>query len=188
MSALDDVIVVDQNTFGSFLEVRLTNGDDTVTFENSVNARISYRTALGGVSIDMDPDSSLATDLTIATDFGNAVGTFIGTDAISGATQARGSRFDDQLFGSDRTDIQERFRGSEGVDFIDGRGGTDRLDFFDSPAGIVVDLSLATGQVIDDGFGNTETALNIENVAGNVFNDTITGKRSRQHIFWVRRQ
>ena len=176
-----DQIIVDQATFGGFLEVRLSLGDDQVTFLNPAAARVSYRNADGGVSIDMDPDNNLQTLVTTAVDFGNPLGTFIGTDTIIGATQARGSNFDDQILGSDRTDIQERFRGSGGDDFIDGRRGIDRLDHLDSPAGIIVDLSQQ--RVFDDGFGNEDTVLGIENVAGNIFDDQITGSSIANELF-----
>ena len=183
-SAGDDDIFVDgdyRNSFGNFLEVRLSAGDDVVEFDGVSGARISYKNAGGGVTADLDPDSNLATDLGTATDFGNPVGTFIGSDTFVGAKQLRGSDFDDELFGSDRTDLQERFRGSDGADMIDGRGGIDRIDHFDSPAGIVVDLS--QNRVFDDGFGNEDMVFNVENVAGNIFDDDITGDGNDNVLF-----
>ena len=65
-SEFDDVIEVDigfyENSFSvfnNFLEVRLTTGDDIVNFTNVTGfARVSYQTAGGGVSIDMDPDAN----------------------------------------------------------------------------------------------------------------------------------
>ena len=69
--------------------------------------------------------------------------------------------------------MEERFRGSAGDDLIDGRGGTDLLEHWDSPAGVIVDLS--QNEVTDDGFGNTDQVFNIENVFGTVFDDQLTG-------------
>lgn len=165
-TSFDDVVHVDQSyltSYGNFLEVRLSEGDDAVTFSNVVGARISYKDAGGGVSADLA--TGTATDINPADDF-------IGSDMFLGANQLRGSDFDDELYGSDAPGL-ERLRGSDGADMIDGRGGSDRIEFFDSRSGIVVDLSAE--RVYDDGFGNIDTVFNIEHVAGYIFDDVITG-------------
>ena len=142
-SKQDDYIVVDNttftNSFGNFIEVRLTSGDDYVEFVNVVGRpRVSYKIAEGGVSVNMvdtaGPGGSTIITTT-ATDFGNPVGTFIGTDTIIQNSRVRGSDFADELFGSNRTDKQENLRGSGGVDYIDGRLGEDLLEHGDSSSG-----------------------------------------------------
>ena len=70
--------------------------------------------------------------------------------------------------------------GREGVDSytFGAGGGTLRLDFRRSDNGVDIDLGLGSGQIIDDGYGNTETivgASNIDEIRASDFNDTIVG-------------
>jgi Ca2+-binding RTX toxin-like protein len=168
-STHNDVIIVDSayiNSFGNWIEVRLSSGDDFVDFSGMSQggtARISWQLAHGGV------DASLATGT--ATDVILGAG-FIGNDTFIGANYLRGTRHDDVLTG-DAGD--NRFRGSEGSDTIDGGDGIDSVDHNDSPAGVIIDLSLANDQVINDGFGTTDDLSGIEIVRGSLYDDQITG-------------
>ena len=75
----------------------------------------------------------------------------------------RGSQFGDTLVGSDGSGF-ENFRGMGGDDVIDGGAGDhDRADYRSSPDGVFVDLSTGIAQ---DGFGGTDTLLNIERIRG----------------------
>lgn len=69
------------------------------------------------------------------------------------------------------------FMGLDGVDKFDGGKGTDVIQFSYwedlGQTGVFVDLSLSSGQVIDDGFGNTETLKSIEAVDGSTLADNI---------------
>jgi Ca2+-binding RTX toxin-like protein len=71
----------------------------------------------------------------------------------------------------------DNLSGGEGVDSLDGGAGEDQADFRwnGENQAVVIDLSLGSGQVINDGFGNTETLASIENVRGSEHGDTITG-------------
>ena len=201
-SEFDDFIVVDSETFTNsftftdgggniqnFLEVRLTAGNDTLEFQNVTRvARLSYKIAEGGVSVTMVGTPTNPGDLTdpwtiatTATDFGNPLGTFIGTDTITQNNQVRGSDFADQLFGSDREDRQEGFRGSGGVDHIDGGGGFDRIQHGDSSSGIIVDLSV--NLTVDDGLGTYDHVFNVERADGTIFDDFIAGDASNNWFF-----
>ena len=70
------------------------------------------------------------------------------------------------------------FRGLSGKDSYDGGKGSDTVNFQFwedlGQKGIIVDLRKAKDNVLDDGFGNKETAKNIENINGSEFNDDIT--------------
>ncbi len=69
-----------------------------------------------------------------------------------------------------------------GNDFIDGGLGVDMLSYYgDTFAGVTVNLSLLTAQ--NTGGGGTETILNVENVSGTTFNDTLTGN-SVANFLW----
>jgi len=165
-SAFDDQVFVDAawtTSFGNFLEVRLSEGDDHVEFTNVDTARVSFQSAGGGVIADLG--TGTATDV-------NLLDSFIGNDTFTGANSLRGSAFDDELYGSDGPGF-ERLRGSAGNDLIDGGLGADRIEHFDSPAGIVVDLS--AGMTFDDGFGTQDMLTSIEQVAGSEFGDSIRG-------------
>jgi len=165
-SAFDDQVFVDASwttSFGNFLEVRLSEGDDHVEFTNVGTARVSFQSAGGGVIADLG--TGTATDV-------NPLDSFIGNDTFTGANSLRGSAFDDELYGSDSPAF-ERLRGSAGNDLIDGGLGADRIEHFDSPAGIVVDLS--AGMTFDDGFGTQDMLVGIEQVGGSEFGDWIRG-------------
>ena len=164
-SGHDDTISVDttyQTSFGNFLEVRLSGGDDMVTFGSGFAGRIGYQRAKGAVHADLA--TGTATDLNPADNFiGND--TFIGTVAV-----LRGSKFGDELLGSSGND---HLRGEGGNDTIDGRGGFDRVEFNGSSSG--VNVNLAKGKVFNDGLGGHDTVMHIEGVAGSDFNDVIGG-------------
>ncbi len=94
-----------------------------------------------------------------------------GFDVLRNIEAVRGSIFDDTLTGSDGA--FESFEGLEGNDNINGMGGVDRVDYRDAYGGVNVNLSTGTA---DDGYGYTDTLLNIEDVRGSRdFNDNITG-------------
>ena len=88
-----------------------------------------------------------------------------------------GTGFNDSFTGSS---VQNVFVGGEGRDSYDGAGGRDILWFFYQfgnvgGTGIVVDLTRASGQIRNDGYGNVETAVSIENIVGSGQNDIIKG-------------
>lgn len=107
-----------------------------------------------------------------------------GTDTLSNVEGVEGSAFDDTLKGNA---AHNAFAGGKGVDLIDGAGGIDELGFWNlgwdgTGHGVIVDLTAAMN-VIDDGYGNSETATRIENVTGSQFADRITGNQLDSH-FW----
>ena len=57
-------------------------------------------------------------------------------------------------------------------------GVTNRIDFNNSPDGVTIDLSLSSGQVVDDGFGTSDTITNFSRFNGTGFSDTIAGDAS----------
>ncbi|WP_067517692.1 calcium-binding protein [Endozoicomonas ascidiicola] len=68
-------------------------------------------------------------------------------------------------------------KGGSGIDDINGESGTDTVDYSGSENGNVtsgVTVNLATGTATD-GYGDSDTLTNIENVTGTEFDDDITG-------------
>jgi serralysin len=115
-----------------------------------------------------DGDSGISADLSknkIVDGFGK-------TDKVTNVEQVVGTAFADNFTGDDK---DNKFRGLDGVDSFNGKGGSDAISFYsdDADNGVDIDLSLVSNQIIDDGFGNTETATSIESVEGTSFGDTI---------------
>jgi len=111
-----------------------------------------------GVSVDLT--SGIATD---------GLG---GTDSLVGITAVSGTSLADTMLGSASND---RFRGLQGNDLMDGRGGTgDMVDYGANTASQAVSVNLATGRA-NDGLGGTDTLISIEQVRGSAGNDTIIG-------------
>ena len=121
---------------------------------------VDYRTSSAGISVN------LATGVGTG---GDAEG-----DTLIDIESVVGSDFDDVIVGNADDNY---LRGGQGVDSFDGGDGTgDRVSFYDRAAtqGVIVDLS--TGIIANDGFGNTETLVNIESIGGGTaFVDTYTG-------------
>ena len=99
------------------------------------------------------------------------------TDTLVSIERVTGTQFDDVIRGDDsRNDLN----GLEGNDLLDGRGGDrDRAEYWGNPAGITADL--ATGTVID-GWGDTDTLIDIERISGSDFDDTIRGSDGRDDL------
>lgn len=123
----------------------------------------------------------IVVNLQVSASGGHVFGTirdgFGNLDQVTDIERVIGTRFGDVFNGSSRND---HFWGGEGRDSFDGKGDWDgiRFDrqFTDrNMVGINVDLSRTTGQIINDGFGNTETAINIEWVLGSYRADRIKG-------------
>lgn len=96
-------------------------------------------------------------------------------DTVIDIENIQGTQFGDSFVGSRADNV---FSGAEGKDTYNGGAGFDRVKFDDwfkddEPTGITVNLTLASGQIINDGFGNTETARNIEFIDGTDRNDRI---------------
>ena len=164
----DDTFYADGNfslpEFGALNEFEGMGGNDFI--QGNGATRISYRSAWDDVTVDLE------LGLAFSTNGGDAAG--IGLDFFSGVNQVRGSSNNDTLLGSSADG--ENFRGRAGDDFIDGRGGVDdRADYRNSPDRIIVDMSLGANQVIEDGYGNSDTLANIENIRGSAFDDDIFG-------------
>jgi hypothetical protein len=138
--------------------------------------RISYREdfSYGG-------GRGIVVDLEVSVVGGNINGTvrdgFGFLDRTVNIERVEGTRFADVFVGSS---VRNVFLGGEGRDFYNGEGGFDtvRLDRGvngDPSTGAVVNLALASGQIINDGFGNRETCINVEQIEGTDRGDRLIG-------------
>ena len=140
------------------------NGDDSIdggaivgTYSASDNNRVSYQSAASEVTVNLGA--------------GTATGG-AGNDVLTNFNMVRGSDYGDTLTGSNTTTLTESFEGRKGDDTIDGMSGKDVARYDAAPAG--VNVNLQTG-LASDGYGGTDTLLNIEAMFGSAYNDTLTG-------------
>lgn len=155
-TVLEDVNASQFNIF------RGGDGDDDIT-GNGVT-RIEYNDATDAVLVDLSMGS--------ATSLGSDAG--IGVDAFSNVFSVRGSAFGDVLIGSTNMPALgfEDFIGEAGDDLIDGGGGQNRANYFTSPSAVLVDLLNGTA---DDGFGGTDTLVDIQGARGSNHDDILIG-------------
>jgi Ca2+-binding RTX toxin-like protein len=98
----------------------------------------------------------------------------LGTDTVRNIQGLRGGNYADELTGGNKAnDGFERFLGNRGDDTIDGGTGYDRVDYHNSPAAVTVQVG-SMGHA-EDGFGDTDTLLNIEAVSGSGYGDVLLG-------------
>ena len=99
---------------------------------------------------------------------------FGSTDTVKNVEAVTGTYFNDTFKGNAK---DNEFRGLSGKDSYDGGKGSDTVNFRFwedlGQKGIVVDLRKAKDNILDDGFGNKETAKSIENIMGSEFDDSI---------------
>ena len=123
---------------------------------------ISYQGETGGSGVNVDIAAGTGTDT-----YGN-VETFVNIDKIWG------SQYDDTMYGDAGNNL---FEGHAGNDYMDGRDGFDTAwyrseVYFGGVGGVNVNLTTGIGL---DSFGNTDTLVNIESVAGTDSADVLVG-------------
>jgi serralysin len=99
------------------------------------------------------------------------------TDTVTNVEAVRGTAKNDSFVGSAGDDS---FEGLAGIDSFNGGGGFDFMNFNNinwngATHGVTVNLALATGQIVNDGFDNSEPLVSIEGIGGSRFADTLTG-------------
>ncbi|NRA87331.1 MAG: hypothetical protein HRU28_08045 [Rhizobiales bacterium] len=96
-----------------------------------------------------------------------------------------GDDSDATIYGTDGDDIMtgtnndNKFLGSLGADMIDGRGGRDTATYEDSPSAVQIDL---LGNVGKGGYAEGDTLVNIEELRGSNYNDTLVGNEKVNFI------
>ncbi len=138
-------------------------GNDTITGGASANDQVSYQEYTGANGAIMNLATGIVND------------PYGGTDKITGGIDGlRGTRNADTLIGDAKNNF---LRGLAGNDTLDGGAGQDIVRY-DRDArnggtkGVFVDLDKGTAT---DGFGNTDTLISIEAVAGTDSADTLLG-------------
>ena len=110
----------------------------------------------------------------------------------AGADHLFGGAGNDSLYGNSGRDSifggngDDEVEGDKGRDYFDGGTGYDHLGFWNIDAtghGVVVNLELATQNILDDGYGNVETVVGFEILSGSAFGDNFTGSALAE-TFW----
>jgi Ca2+-binding RTX toxin-like protein len=115
-----------------------------------------YATATAGVTVNLN--------VTSAQNTGGA-----GSDTLLSVENLVGSNFNDNLVGNGGNNI---LTGGGGNDSLDGGAGTDTASYGSATAGVTVNLSLGAQNTVGAG---TDTLINVENLTGSTFNDTLLG-------------
>jgi Ca2+-binding RTX toxin-like protein len=173
---------------------RPLGGDDAITgaIGNGVRTRVDYSTNTSTQSVNVNLGTGSASD-------GRG-----GNDTLVRIDQVFGGAGDDTLFGGSQERSAngaffEFFRGNAGNDTINGAGtdtvvgaaGSDRMNYGNSPAPVIVNLGVnpfvvgadtVPGGTARDGFGFTDTLLNVDQVEGSNFNDTLVGGASNHRL------
>lgn len=162
-------------TRGDFNSFQGLGGNDTVFGNRST--RVSYDDSMVAVSVDLSTGIGQALN---AADRVGEMSQIVGVDTFSGVFRARGSSLNDSLVGGgagrNGGDFTfEAFEPLAGNDTVNGKDGWDEVYYFSSPMGIRVDLGLSSGQVIEDGYGGSDTLIGIEMVGGSEFDDDLKG-------------
>ncbi len=166
--AARDVISNFENLIGSANNDTLTGSDR----DNIISGSAGADSLDGGAGIDTlsYETSSAAVNVNLTTNRfsdGDAAG-----DQGFNFENLIGSAFNDTLTGSGGDNIVS---GSAGADSLDGGAGIDTLSYETSSA--AVNVNLATNRV-SGGDGTGDVISNFENLAGSVFNDTLTGNNA----------
>lgn len=120
--------------------------------------------------------------VTVNLALGTATDGWGNTDRLVGIEGAIGTGMNDRFIGNRQGN---QFNGGDGTDSFNGGGGQDGVNFdWDViETGAVVNLGRRAGGVINDGFGNTETLVSIENLYGSTLADNFTGDRRENLLF-----
>ncbi len=152
-----------QNTVGAGLDT-LSNFENLTgsNFNDTLKGNAGNNVLNGGAGVDtVSYDNALAGVIVSLSVAGPQNTVSAGLDTLLNFENLTGSNFNDTL------------RGNNGDNVIDGAGGIDTVSYDNAAAGVTVSLSLGTPQVT--GGAGSDTLLNVENLTGSAFADTMSG-------------
>ena len=163
-------------------------GNDVITGGDLTNI---FKTQRDTVDYSEDEFEGGAAGINVNLATGTVIDGFGDTDTLSGIERVIGTNQDDVFVGSDTTvnnsafNNLERFTGLAGNDTIDGGLGNDIANYSDDErygGGQGITADFIAGTVID-GFGDTDTIINIERIRGTSQDDVFTaGSGGQQFI------
>lgn len=136
---------------------------------------------LFGISGGIDTINSHLTSYTLGTTIENL--SLQAGPALNGTGNAK----DNLLLGNSGNNVllglggNDRLDGGNGNDKLDGGAGIDNVEYQAATAGVTVDLNKQETAQPTGGAG-TDTLVNIENIIGSAFNDTLTGNAANNTL------
>lgn len=161
-----DTLLSIENAIGS-------QGSDTITGtsgNNTLDGHLGNDTIDGGAGTDEADYSAREESWAINLLTGTAMALATGeVDTLLSIEDVSGSPSDDTIVGNDASNV---LHGGPGADLLDGGAGTDVASYSEALAGVVVDLSAGQGR---SGDANGDQLVNIEDLRGSDFGDTLIG-------------
>ncbi|OLP58407.1 hypothetical protein BJF93_16105 [Xaviernesmea oryzae] len=167
----------------NFEEFRGTNAKDTMTGSKADEGFAGLKGADvidGGAGYDTlrysrDERFGGTKAIVANLDKGKVTDGFGTVETVKNIESITGTRFGDSFTGDAK---DNSFRGLAGVDSYKGGAGWDTVNLNGESNdaqdhGARVDMRLSSGQIVDDGYGNTETTVSIENIQGTRFSDDL---------------
>ena len=181
-----------------------TSGNDTLEGgpgDDSISGGAGDDNLVGGAGNDTldggagtDSAAYYASPAAVNVNLGTGVATGgDGTDRLIGIENIYGSQYDDTLVGDagdnaisgyEGNDFisggagDDNMQGSAGNDTLDGGAGTDRVEYHFSPAAVNVNL----GTRVATGGDGTDKLIEIENIYGSPYGDTLVGDAGANEI------
>ncbi len=140
----------------------------------------------GGADIDTVTYVASTAGVTVNLGLGTGLGGDAEGDALSGFENLIGSNFADILFGDAGKNTisggtgNDHLYGTGGGDTFDGGAGLDWIDYRNSTAAVTVNLATGVGS---GGFAQGDTYINIEDIRGSKFGDTLIGNDTANVIY-----
>jgi Ca2+-binding RTX toxin-like protein len=172
----------ERSASGGFFEVFRGNsgadtidgaGTDTVVGAAGSN-RVNYGSSPTAVIVNLS-----ATPFVVGSDTvlgGTARDGFGFTDTLSNINQVEGSNSSDTLVGGG---TNHRLIGGAGNDLLVGGASGVEASYQTSTVAVVANLTIGT---VNDGFGGLDTLVNIDDLRGSDFNDTLTGNAAGNRL------
>lgn len=164
------------------------SGNDTIEGGSGIDT-VSYQSSPTGVLANLNSisyNNPVASDLPPFTIAANTALDGFGTiDVLANIENLTGSEFADILIGTNMANVIQGLAGNDwlignaGNDRLDGGSGNDTVSYQFDPRAVTVNLDLATAI---DGWGNTDQLINLENIVGSDFNDSLTGNNEANLI------
>lgn len=178
-----DILESIESVFGSRMADRFVGSSNDEEFRGlRGNDRIDGGAGFDIVGYERDMEFGGALGAVVNLALGRATDGWGNTDRLTGIEGAIGG-FGRDSFTGDGAD--NYFSGGGGQDVFRGGGGRDIVDFYrdDVQFGAVVNLARSSDQVRNDGYGNTETLVGIEDLWGTRLGDSLTGNGGANGLF-----
>jgi Ca2+-binding RTX toxin-like protein len=144
-------------------------------------------TLVGGAGVDVASYATATADLTITLVANGQLSVAgFGTDSLSGIEGLEGGSGNDSLTGDAGANLliggagNDTLTGGAGNDTLNGGLGADTASYAGAAAAVTVNLAITTAQ--STGGAGTDLLVGIENLAGSIYGDVLTGSAAANRI------